>query len=231
MKLKRRIAVGLATVGVLSSLGTSIGVAYYQNNQIISLEQKNKDLQSSLKSTKEQNKEYLSQMKDLTNQVNEINELISEKTNWRIPTIKLGLCSSDKTWFKSFEPYQLVTDKTSPNWHLIHSDKIKVGEDGLLYTTDGQDYIGVAMGKVYGKVGDRFIIKFDNGNETRVIMLDEKGEGAVDNCYHATDGSMVEVLVDMDLMSKAYPLVRLKGDFNYSDKFNGRIVGIEKVIE
>lgn len=231
MRLKRKIVVGLATVGVLGSIGTTCSIGYYQNCKIEQLETQNKQLQKSLKSTKEQNKEYLSQMKDLTDQVNDINTLISEKTNWRIPTIKLGLCSSDHTWFKSFEPYQLVTDKSSPNYQLIHSDLIEIGSDGLLHTTDGKDYIGVAMGTVYGKAGDRFIIKFDNGNETRVIMLDEKGKGTVNNCYHASDGSMVEILVDKDLFKEAYPIAYHKGDLNYSDKFNGRIVGIEKVIE
>ena len=42
---------------------------------------------------------------------------------------------------------------------------------------------------------------------------------------------MVEVLVDKDLFKEAYPIAYHKGDLNYSDKFNGRIVGIEKVIE
>lgn len=81
MRLKRKIVVGLATVGILGSIGTTCGVGYYQNSKIEQLEAQNKQLQKSLKSTKEQNKEYLSQMKDLTDQVNDINTLISEKTN------------------------------------------------------------------------------------------------------------------------------------------------------
>lgn len=81
MGLKRKIVVGLATVGVLGSIGTTCNIGYYQNCKIEQLETQNKQLQKSLKSTKEQNKEYLSQMKDLTDQVNDINTLISEKTN------------------------------------------------------------------------------------------------------------------------------------------------------
>ena len=231
MKLKRKVAVGLATVGVLSSLGTSIGVACYEHQEIVSLEKQYVALNKELKDTKKLNKEYLEEMENLTNQVNEINTLISEKTNWRIPTIKLGLCSSSMTWFKSYEPYQAITDKTSPQYQLIHSDQIRVGQDGLLYSTD--DYIGVALGNVYGKVGDKFIIKFDNGNETKVIKLDEKAtKDTINDCYHKVDGSMIEVLVDTDLAAKTYPLaIKVWGDFNYSDKFNGAIVGIEKVIE
>lgn len=81
MRLKRKIVVGLATVGVLGSIGATCSIGYYQNCKIEQLETQNKQLQKSLKSTKEQNKEYLSQMKDLTDQVNDINTLISEKTN------------------------------------------------------------------------------------------------------------------------------------------------------
>lgn len=81
MRLKRKIVVGLATVSVLGSIGTTCSIGYYQNCNIEQLETQNKQLQKSLKSTKEQNKEYLSQMKDLTDQVNDINTLISEKTN------------------------------------------------------------------------------------------------------------------------------------------------------
>lgn len=231
MKLKHGIKVGLVTFGILGSLSSSFYVGYSQNYRIKNLQKETEKLQKELKTTKKQNKEYLNEMEDLTNQVNEINTLISEKTNWRIPTIKLGLCSSSKTWFKSYEPYQAITDKTSVQYQLIHSDQIYVGNDGLLYSNDG--YIGVALGNVYGKVGDKFIIRFDNGNETKVIKLDEKAtKDTVNDCYHKTDGSMIEVLVDKDLAAQSYPLaIKVWGDFNYSDKFNGAVEEIYKVIE
>ena len=52
MRLKRKIVVGLATVGVLGSIGTTCSIGYYQNCKIEQLETQNKQLQKSLKSTK-----------------------------------------------------------------------------------------------------------------------------------------------------------------------------------
>lgn len=128
--------------------------------------------------------------------------------------------------------YQKITDKTSPQYQLIYeSGQINVGEDGLLYSAD--EYVGVALGSKYGKIGDKFIIEFDNKRELKVIKLDEKDDkDTVGGCYHRSDNSMVEVLVDVDKAAKTYPLaINVWGDFNYSDKFNGEITNVLKVIE
>lgn len=129
-------------------------------------------------------------------------------------------------------PYQAITNKSSPQYKLIYeSGQINVGEDGLLYSADG--YVGVALGSKYGKIGDKFIIEFDNKRELKVIKLDKKDDkDTVGGCYHRSDNSMVEVLVDVDKAAKTYPLaINVWGDFNYSDKFNGEITNVLKVIE
>lgn len=43
---------------------------------------------------------------------------------------------------------------------------------------------------------------------------------------------MVEVLVNRETAAKTYPLaINVWGDFNYSDKFNGEITNVLKVVE
>lgn len=129
-------------------------------------------------------------------------------------------------------PYQAITDKSSPQYKLIFESRlINVSEDGLLYSEDG--YVGVALGSKYGNIGDKFILEFDNERELKVIKLDEKADkDTVDGCYHRSDNSVVEVLVDVDKASKSYPLaVNVWGNFNYSDKFNGEITNVLKVVE
>lgn len=128
--------------------------------------------------------------------------------------------------------YRKITDETSPQYKLINqSGLIHIGEDGLLYTDDG--YVGVALGSKYGTIGDKFIIEFDNKRELKVIKLDEKADkDTVNGCYHKSDNSMVEVLVNRDLAASNYPLaINVLGDFNYSDKFNGEITNVLKVVE
>lgn len=129
-------------------------------------------------------------------------------------------------------PYQKITDKTSPQYQLINeSGLINIGEDGLLYSIDG--YIGVALGSKYGNIGDKFIIEFDNKRELKVIKLEKKADkDTVNGCYHRSDNSMVEVLVNRETAAKTYPLaINVWGDFNYSDKFNGEITNVLKVVE
>ena len=81
MKAKRKLVVGLATIGILGSLSTSWGVVAYEHNKIITLEKQCDKLQDELKTTKKQNKEYLAETKELADEINEIITLISEKTN------------------------------------------------------------------------------------------------------------------------------------------------------
>lgn len=231
MKLKRIIG-GISVLIIIlipsfiNYLNYQRDAGKYQNlkSELQSLKKEKTDNEDSIKGLK-------NDLNELIDEVNSINELISEKTNWRIPTIKLGVCISG-SWYKSWMPYQKITDKTSPQYQLINeSGLINIGEDGLLYSADG--YVGVALGSKYGKIGDKFIIEFDNKRELKVIKLDEKDDkDTVDGCYHRSDNSMVEVLVDIDKAAKTYPLaINVWGDFNYSDKFNGEITNVLKVVE
>lgn len=126
--------------------------------------------------------------------------------------------------------YRCVTSTSSAQYKLIHSDKIYVGGDGLLYDHDG--YVGVALGSAFGNIGDRFVIKTDTGNKIKVIKLDEKADAdTFDGVYHRVDGSVVEFLVDTNKIKQSYPTSYTMGSFNYEEKFSGYVVSITKVGE
>ena len=120
-----------------------------------------------------------------------------------------------------------MTDKTSSSYKLIQ--KLTKSKDGLLRDKDG--YIAVALGNYYGKVGDRFIIKLSTNKEVKVIKSDTKANKDTTNkCYHNSDGSMVELIVDNNRIKTYYPMAYKMGNFNYSDIFNGEITQVYKVL-
>lgn len=121
----------------------------------------------------------------------------------------------------------MITNKQSKQYKLIQ--KLQKSSDGLLRDKDG--YIAVALGSKYGNIGDRFIIKLSTNKEVRVIKADEKADkDTVNGCYHKTDNSMIEVIVQKELFEKSYKEASIMGDLNYSDLFNGSIIKIYKVI-
>lgn len=124
--------------------------------------------------------------------------------------------------------YRKVTNTETAQYKLIHSDAIVVGDDGLLYSGE---YIGVAMGSRYGKIGDKFIITLDNGKQFKAIKLDEKADAHTYNgCHHLTDGSVIEFVIDRDKAANSYPRAILMGNFNEVDAFKGTVIQIQKVV-
>lgn len=130
--------------------------------------------------------------------------------------------------FKSYMDYRTITDISSNQYKLIHSDQISVGSDGLLYTDDG--YVGVALGSAFGEVGDKFIIQTSTQQTIKVIKLDEKSDNdTIDGIYHSTDGSVVEFVVDTNIILETYHMSYIMGDFNHEDKFSGNVISVTKV--
>lgn len=124
--------------------------------------------------------------------------------------------------------YREITNKQSKQYKLI-KNLIK-SSDGLLRDNDG--YIAVALGSYYGEIGDRYIIKLSNGNEVKIIKADEKSDkDTINGCYHKSDKSMIEVIVDRDKIKNSYSIAERMGDFNYSDLFNGSIERIYLIEE
>ena len=162
---------------------------------------------------------------EISKDINKLNEIIEKETNWTIPKVELELCSTNKT-FKSYMDYRKITNKLSKQYKIIQTlDKCS---DGLLRDKEG--YIAVALGSKYGDIGDRFIIRLSTGKEVKVIKADEKSDkDTINGCFHKSDGSMIEVIVQNGVFEKTYKLASIMGDFNYSDVFNGVIVKIYKI--
>lgn len=124
--------------------------------------------------------------------------------------------------------YRCITSKNSIQYKLIQNGTIHVGNDGLLYCGE---YVSVALGSRFGNVGDKFIITLDTGKAFKAIKGDEKAnKDTANNCHHLSDGSLVEFIVDTQLAKQSYHNCIRDGDFNSSEKFNGHIIKIEKVI-
>lgn len=126
--------------------------------------------------------------------------------------------------------YKAITNKSSAQYKFIHSDKIKVCSDGLLRDKDG--YIGVAFGSYYqDKIGDRFIVTFEDGKKQKFVAVDQKADKDTINCAnHKTDGSMIEFVIDISKAKKTYKTAICMGNFDYADDFSGNIIKIEKVV-
>lgn len=126
--------------------------------------------------------------------------------------------------------WRAVTDRTSSQYKLMHSNKIKVCSDGLLRDKDG--FIGVALGSYYSKkIGERFILTFENGREIKVITCDAKADkDTINGANHKSDGSMIEMIIDTDKARKSYPLAIKMGNFDYTKDFQGNIVKIKKIV-
>lgn len=126
--------------------------------------------------------------------------------------------------------YRAVTDKSSAQYKLMHSNKITVCSDGLLRDKDG--FIAIALGSYYStKIGERFIITFENGNKIKVITCDAKADkDTINGANHKTDGSMIEMIIDVNKAKKYYPMGIKMGDFNHEEGFQGNIIKIVKVV-
>lgn len=127
--------------------------------------------------------------------------------------------------------YRCVTDTSSSQYKLIHSDEITVCSDGLL--RDRYGYVGVALGHYYTNgVGERFVVTFEDGSKAKFIVLDIKADkDTVNRANHASDGSMVEFVIDTNKAKTAYSDAIKMGNFDYAEGFKGNIVGIEKVVK
>ena len=138
------------------------------------------------------------------------------------------MCGVNHSDFKSYMSYKAITNKSSKQYKIIHSDQITIGDDGLLY--DGE-YVGVALGSRYGNVGDKYVITFDDGRKFNAIKLDEKSDAHTEsNCHHKSDGSLIEFVIDIDKAKNNYSTAIKMGNFDYADKFNGHVIKIEKVV-
>ena len=124
----------------------------------------------------------------------------------------MGICGGGS--FKSYMTIGALSKRSGQYKYLVNNTKDR--GDGLLVTSDG--YIAVAMGPYYGKMGDKFIVTFSNGQKTKVVKVDQKAhfkpgcEGMA-----SRDGSVLEgILSGRD--SSAYRKAKLHGNIGKAYK-------------
>ena len=234
MKRIEKFVISVSLVGLFGGLG-------YFGQEVKTLKQDNKALQQQLRQVTNQNDELKSEVnnyKEVVNsykddldsyveQVNDLNNVVANLKKWTFNTIVLGACSPNSK--KTFMDYRTITNSASKQYDLIYNH-MTVGSDGLLRDNDG--FIGVALGSYYGEVGDRFIIELNGEREVKVIKIDEKSnDHTINGCYQKWDGSVMEIVVDTNLIGASYYEAKTMGDFDYSDLFNGQITNTRQVVE
>lgn len=138
-------------------------------------------------------------------------------------------CSTNST--KSYMDYKAITSRSSKQYKYIQNNMTAHG--GLLYDRDGS--IGVALGSWWGDIGSKWTVELTNGQVLDIVKIDEKAdEHTVNGCYHKSDGSVIEMVVDSDSVPSSWwggnGLIHW-GNFNNYDKFKGKIkrVGKKKI--
>ena len=135
---------------------------------------------------------------------------------------------------KTYMDYRKITNESSPQYQLIHSDKIFVNKKGYLQTEDG--YIGVALGSYFGDIGSKFIVELSTGKELKLIKVERKDDKHTDrnNFIGSANYDIVEFVVDTktdymknNVMANGYIF---NGNFNNNKEFEGHVVNIEKVL-
>ena len=134
------------------------------------------------------------------------------------------------TNFYMYMDYRSLTNTSSKQYQLQYDGSCWIDNDG--FRRHGNDYM-VAVGTVYGEVGDRLRIWTDMGNCYDCIVGDCKGSDAIwyddsHSWYHICgDGkkNVIEFIVDTDLLPYE---VRVSGSCGEMDYLAGNIVKIER---
>lgn len=175
---------------------------------------------------------------ELINQIAKIKEEIEDKPLEPIeeeivePILEeIDVCGID-TYTKSYEDGKAINDIYSNQYALLQT--MYVNEMGIYETNDG--YLATALGSFYGPIGSKYILTLDSGIELSVIKADEKADkDTIDGCYHKTDGSMIEFIIDevkaIDYFGFPKNGYVLNGNFNNAPEFNGSVISMKRVIE
>ena len=145
---------------------------------------------------------------------------------------EVQVCSTSST--KSYMDYRAITSRSSAQYKYIREYMLVDETTGFLYDEDG--FVGVALGSVYGVIGDRYYITLDSGVVLPVVKIDEKADGdTVNGCAHMSDSSVIEFVIDTDYAKEYFSVYSngliASGNYNNYDLFHGKIAMIEEVTE
>ena len=144
----------------------------------------------------------------------------------------VAVCSSSSV--KTYMSYKAITTVSSAQYKYIKDNMYVDTETGLLRNKEHPEYIGVALGTYYGKIGSMFEFTLDTGKVLKVVKVDTKSDSHTYNgCYHRQDGSVIELVIDTSIARQYYGSGSngyiLNGNFNNSSDFSGKIVSVERV--
>lgn len=155
-------------------------------------------------------------------------DVVSQATIKYPQTEEIPLISNSSA--KTYMDYRSITDEDSKQYH--HIRQLTVDERGFFIDQEG--YIAVALGSYFGDLGEKFIFTLDDGSTIKVVKAEEKADrDTVDGFYHATDGSIIEFVIDTtteymqdNINANGYIF---RGNFNNCPEFEGTIAKIERV--
>lgn len=132
----------------------------------------------------------------------------------------------------TYMDYRAITDKHSNQYKFQQRDNVWVDEYGFL--VQNSEWYVVAMGSYWGEIGDKFIIRLENGETISCVLGDIKADRHTDknNYAHEADGHVVEFLID-----SSSPYMKQVGMSKYGlvnkvfKQFDSKIVGVCKVEE
>ena len=136
---------------------------------------------------------------------------------------------------KSYMDYRAITDTASKQYKYIQEHMIVDNETGFLYDEDG--FIGAALGRYYGVIGDRFYFTLENGVTLPIVKIESKADIDTDdnNCYNPYDNSTIEFVVDTDLANEYFGYygngLVLSGNYGNYPLFKGKIISVDKVLD
>ena len=116
--------------------------------------------------------------------------------------------------FKCFEDGKYITDRTSPQFSIVHSTPTIVGNHGI-YNRNNR-YL-VAISKRYGKIGDNITIQLKSGVVLNVTIGDfKKSKETLDIGYgmHRISSSKNCLLEFIVSEEKLNPKVKVLGDLS-----------------
>lgn len=147
-------------------------------------------------------------------------------------TQSVELCSSSST--KTYMDYKLIDDKTSRQYQYIKKYMTVDEETGMLL--DEQGFIGAALGSHFGEIGTRYYFTLESGIVLPIVKVEEKSDNdTVKGCYHASDKSVIEFVIDTKIAKKFFKgkdkNVIKTGNFNDDENFAGKILSVEKLVE
>lgn len=169
---------------------------------------------------------------EIHDEILEQKNIIEEKKDIKIVRKEVSVCgiSVTDTSTKSYESGNIQWDPSSSQFTLMNN--MQPNAQGIYQTDD--EYLGVALGSVYGSIGTRYEIVLSSGKTMKVIKADEKDDvDTINGCYHKSDGSMLEFIIDPMKAADFFGIFEngfiLGGNFNNYYMYRGNIESMSKI--